>query len=163
MSGIRARDCRDIRVLLATGFGSGFAPWAPGTAGSAVALVIWWFALAPLDLYVAAGCVAALSIAGIAVVGGACRRTGVDDDPRIVLDEWLGLWVALLGCPKSVLPALGGFALFRFFDIVKPWPVSWADRQVGGGLGVVLDDLLAGGLAAVVLQISLALLGQPPG
>jgi phosphatidylglycerophosphatase A len=163
VSGIHARDCRDIRVLLATGCGSGFAPRAPGTAGSAVALAIWWFALAPLDLPVAAACVAVLSIVGIAVVDAACRRTGVADDPRIVLDEWLGLWVALLGCPKAALPALGGFALFRFFDIVKPWPVSWADRRVGGGLGVVLDDLLAGGLAAVVLQISLALLGAPPG
>jgi len=157
MSGLRARDCRDVRVLLATGFGSGFAPRAPGTVGSLVALPIWWFLLAGLPVAVQAAVVAVASVLGVWIVAGACRRTGIADDQRIVLDEWLGLWVALLACPRAIVPACLGFVLFRVIDIAKPWPVSWADRRIGGGLGVVLDDLLAGGLAAVVLQISIAL------
>lgn len=161
MSGLRPHDCRDPRVLLATGLGSGFAPRAPGTVGSVVALPIWWFALAGLPFGVQAAVVAVAIVAGIWVVDGACRRAGIEDDQHIVLDEWLGVSVALLACPRALAPALLGLVLFRAFDIVKPWPISWVDRRVGGGLGVVLDDVLAGVLAACVLQISLALFDLP--
>jgi phosphatidylglycerophosphatase A len=79
----------------------------------------------------------------------------VGDASAFVLDEFVGQWVALLAAPKSLLAVVVGFALFRAFDVVKPWPVSWADRRLRGGLGVVVDDVLAGVLAAVVLQLSL--------
>jgi phosphatidylglycerophosphatase A len=71
-----------------------------------------------------------------------------------VLDEFVGQWIALVAAPKSLLAVIVGFLLFRAFDIAKPWPVSWADRRLSGGLGVVIDDVLAGVLAAVVLQLS---------
>ena len=71
-----------------------------------------------------------------------------------MLDEFVGQWIALVAAPKSLLAVIVGFLLFRAFDIAKPWPVSWADRRLSGGLGVVIDDVLAGVLAAVVLQLS---------
>ena len=92
------------------------------------------------------------------VVDRACRAAGVGDASAFVLDEFVGQWVALVAAPKSLLVVGIGFALFRAFDIAKPWPVSWADRRLSGGLGVVLDDVLAGVLAAVVLQLSVALI-----
>ena len=75
-----------------------------------------------------------------------------------MLDEFVGQWIALVAAPKTGVAVCLGFALFRAFDIAKPWPVSWADRRLSGGLGVVLDDVLAGVLAAVVLQLSVALI-----
>jgi phosphatidylglycerophosphatase A len=112
MSGLRPHDCRDPRILLATGFGSGFAPRAPGTVGSVVALPIWWLMLAGLPFGTQAAVVAVAIVAGIWVVDGACRRAGVEDDQRIVLDEWLGLWVTLLACPRALAPAFLGLVLF---------------------------------------------------
>ena len=94
------------------------------------------------------------SALAIWIVGRACRATGVGDASQIVLDEVVGQWVTLIAAPKSVVVVALGFLLFRFFDITKPWPVSWADRQLRGGLGVVMDDLFAGVLAAAVLYLS---------
>jgi phosphatidylglycerophosphatase A len=76
----------------------------------------------------------------------------VHDHPGIVWDEIAGLLVALCGAPAGWAWAIAGFGLFRLFDIWKPWPIHWVDRQVGGGLGIVVDDLLAGAYAAMVLQ-----------
>ena len=151
---IVAADLANPFVLLATGLGSGLAPVAPGTVGSLLALPIWWFVLADLSVpvqIVSVGCVVLMSIW---VVDRACRATGVGDASAFVLDEFAGQWVALVAAPKSLLAVAVGFVLFRAFDIVKPWPVSWADRRLSGGLGVVVDDVLAGVLAAVVLQLS---------
>jgi phosphatidylglycerophosphatase A len=158
MSGIDWRECRDLRVFLATGLGSGFSPRAPGTAGSLVAFALWWFLLAPLPLALGLGVLLVVIALGLWTVVAACRKLRVGDDPRIVLDEWLGTWVALIGCPREIVPAVAALVLFRAFDIAKPWPVSWADREVEGGVGVVLDDLIAGGLAAGVLHLSIAIL-----
>jgi phosphatidylglycerophosphatase A len=156
VSGITASHCRDPRVLLATGCGSGFAPSAPGTAGSLVALTIWWFGTSALPLGLELGALVIATVLGVWAVAATCRIAGVGDDPRIVFDEWLGMWVALLGCPRQLAPVAYAFLLFRLFDILKPWPVSWAERR-RGAIGVVLDDLVAGGLAAAVLQLSIAL------
>lgn len=155
---IEPKHCRDPRVFLATGCGAGFSPKAPGTAGSLVALPIWWFGFAGWSTWEQIALLVFATAAGVWIIDGACRTAGVGDDQRIVLDEWLGLWIALVGCPRQLAPVAAGFVLFRFFDIWKPWPVSWADRSVKGGLGVVLDDVIAGCLAAGVLQLSLWLL-----
>lgn len=141
-------------MLLATGLGSGFAPIAPGTVGSVLALPIWWFCVAPLPLWGQLSFVVAATLLAIWIVERACRATGVGDASQIVLDEFVGQWAALVAAPKSVLALVLGLLLFRLFDIAKPWPVSWADRQLRGGLGVVMDDLFAGVLAALVLQLS---------
>jgi len=145
-------------VLLATGLGSGLAPIAPGTIGSLLALPIWWYCLADLSFVAQLLLVAGISLVSIWIVDRACRAAGVGDASAFVLDEYVGQWVALVAAPKSLLVVGIGFLLFRTFDIAKPWPVSWADRRVSGGLGVVLDDLIAGVLAAVVLQLSVRLL-----
>lgn len=142
-------------MLLATGLGSGLSPWAPGTVASIVALPIWWFGLSMLPVTIAIGLLIVLCAIAVWIVNIACHATGVGDDGAIVIDEWLGMWIALLACPRTLPAMLAAFVLFRLFDIAKPWPVSWADRAVGGGLGVMLDDVFAGILALAVLQLSL--------
>ncbi len=158
---MRAADLRNPFVFLAVGCGSGLTPVAPGTAGSLLALPLWWFLLADLPLWQQALCITIAVLLAIWIVDRACRATGVGDASQIVLDEVVGQWLALLAAPKSLVAVALGFGLFRFFDIVKPPPVSWADRRLRGGLGVVLDDVLAGVLAAAVLHLSLRLIPLP--
>jgi len=155
---IVAADLKNPFVLLATGLGSGLAPVAPGTVGSLLALPIWWYFLADLSLAAQLLFVAGVSLLSIWIVDRACRVAGVGDASAFVLDEYVGQWVALVAAPKSLLVVGLGFLLFRAFDIAKPWPVSWADRRLSGGLGVVLDDVIAGVLAAFVLQLSVRLI-----
>ena len=146
-------------VLLATGFGVGLVPVAPGTVGSIVALPVWWWLLADLDLAVLCAVLVVMIALGSWVIDRACRKAGVGDAGAIVLDEFVGVWIALVAAPKTLLGMAAGFALFRLFDIVKPWPVSWADREVRGGFGVMLDDVVAGVLAASVLWLAVLALG----
>lgn len=143
---------------LALGFGSGLSPVAPGTLGSLAALLPW-FALRELALPLYASAVGLAFALGVWACGWALRAVRVEDPGCVVWDEFVGQWIAL--APLLVLPRAGwvwilcGFILFRLFDIVKPWPVSWADRKIGGGLGVMLDDAIAGiyaGLALIALQ-----------
>jgi phosphatidylglycerophosphatase A len=155
---IVAADLKNPFVLLATGLGSGLAPAAPGTVGSLLALPIWWFLLADLPLVYQLAFVVCITLFAMWVVERACRAAGVGDASAFVLDEYVGQWVALVAAPKTFIAVCCAFVLFRAFDIAKPWPVSWADRRLSGGLGVVLDDVLAGVLAAVVLQLSVALI-----
>lgn len=142
---------------IATGFGSGFSPWAPGTAGSLAALIPWiGLRLLPLPAYLVT---LALAFAlGVWACGRAARRVGLHDPGAFVWDEFVGQWVALLFVPQGPwLGVLLGFALFRLFDVWKPWPVGWADLRVRGGLGVMADDLLAGLMAAGWVYIALNL------
>jgi len=144
---------------IACGFGSGLSPWAPGTTGSLAALLPW-LALRDLEwpAYIA---VIALAFAlGVWVSNVVIARLRIDDPGVVVWDEFVGQWIALL--PLVVAPrnwpwVVVGFALFRLFDICKPWPVSWADRRVKGGFGVMLDDVLAGVYAAALLALAMRL------
>lgn len=138
---------------IATGFGVGLSPLAPGTAGSLAALLPWLLLRElPLAPYLL---VLALAFAlGVWACGWSVRAVQNGDPSIAVFDEFVGQWLALtplLVLPGSVLWIFAGFILFRIFDVWKPWPVSWADRNIKGGLGVMLDDLLAGGIAACVL------------
>lgn len=144
---------RDPLVLAATGGGSGFVPFAPGTAGAALGAVLWWVGLADLSVGLQAGIVFAAFLAGALVAEGVTQRYGLGDEPAIVIDEIVGVAVALLAVPKSLPWVLAAFVLFRVADIVKPWPIGWVDRNVKGGLGIMLDDLLAGLLVAAILAI----------
>lgn len=158
LSEIHARHVlRDPVLLLAHGLGSGLAPKAPGTFGTLAALLPWWV-LAKLTLPLYLGVVLLAALAGIWLCGEAARKMGCDDPGSIVWDEWVGLWVALAGLPLQWPWVLAGFVLFRWFDILKPWPVGWLDRRFHGGLGIMLDDLAAGLMAAACLQIAMALL-----
>lgn len=133
--------------VIASGFGSGFFPFAPGTAGSLVALVLGagllW--LSPYALPVA---VLAAAFGGLWAVAA----SGAADDPGwVVIDEFAGQWIALMSLARPTLAGLAAaFLLFRFLDIVKPGPVGWAERQ-GGPAGVMADDLIAGAIAAGIL------------
>jgi phosphatidylglycerophosphatase A len=155
------RDLRDPFVLLATVGGCGLAPVAPGTVGSLAALPVWWFWLAELPLLQQMAITVVAALLSIWIVARACRAAAVGDAPQIVLDEVVGQWLALIAAPKTLWALLLGFVLFRFFDIVKPPPVRWVDRHLGGGFGVVADDLLAGVLAACVLQLSVGWIAWP--
>jgi phosphatidylglycerophosphatase A len=158
---LHPRTLNNPFVLIATGFGSGFAPVAPGTVGSLLALPIWWLWLVGLPPWQQMVFVAAAATLSIWIVSRACRATGVGDASQIVLDEFVGQWTTLVAAPKSAMALVLGFLLFRLFDITKPWPVSWADRELRGGLGVVADDVFAGVLAALVLQLSLRYIVWP--
>ncbi len=143
---------RDPLLLLAFGFGSGLSPKAPGTAGTLVAAGLYpLLALLPLNLYLAL--LLGVVIAGVGICGYAARRLGVHDHAGIVWDELAGFWLAMTAFPSTWPWLLAGFVLFRFFDIVKPWPISWLDRNLTGGLGIMLDDLVAGALTWVVLTL----------
>ena len=139
-------------VLVATGLGVGFLPVAPGTWGTLLGALVWWVTFADASPLVQVTAAATLAAGAGWLLHFLCARRNLHDDPALVLDEVAGVWVALLFVPPEPLLLLAGCVLFRLFDIWKPWPVSWADRQVGGGLGVLLDDLLAGFLALAVLH-----------
>ena len=141
---------RDPVLLLAFGGGSGLSPVAPGTAGSLLAIALFpLLALLPLPAYLLF--VAVFSLAGVWICGRAAEKLGVHDHGGIVIDEMAGMWLAMIAVPPTLPWTIAGFVLFRFFDIVKPWPIGLIDRHVQGGLGIMLDDLLAGVAALLIL------------
>ncbi len=135
---------RNLILFLATGAGSGYAPFAPGTAGAVVGLLLWAAAAVGLGASGAAllAGLVAISALGVWSAGRAEALLG-HDDPRITIDEVAGIWLALLWLPARLDVALVGFVLFRIFDIWKPPPLRAAEA-LPGGLGVMADDLLAG-------------------
>lgn len=150
-------DLRDPLQLLAFGLGSGLAPKAPGTFGSLAALVFFPL-LALLSLPAFLGVVLVAALAGIVICDHAAKALDVHDDGRIVWDEFAGQWLALTPLVPTLawgatdlIWLLAGFGLFRLFDIIKPWPISHLDEKVHGGLGIMLDDLVAGVFAGLVL------------
>jgi phosphatidylglycerophosphatase A len=140
---------RDPVHFIAFGFGAGLLPRAPGTAGSAVGVVAAWWLL-DLPLAVRVGIVLAVIAAGVWICGESARRLSRHDDQRIVFDEIAGVLLASLAVVEKSLFALAlVFVFFRFFDIVKPWPIRDVDHSLRGGLGIMLDDLIAALFAAV--------------
>lgn len=151
---LNARPAAAAAVLfLAQGFGTGRSPRAPGTVGTLPGLVLF-VPLASLSLPLYIGVVLMLTVAGVWLCDEASRLLREEDPPSVVWDEIVGVLIALTAAPLSVWSAAAGFALFRLFDIWKPGPIGWADRRVGGGIGIMLDDVLAGLLAALVLNAS---------
>lgn len=137
--------------LLAFGFGSGLAAKAPGTFGTLVGLLLF-LPLAMLPWYGYVLMLLVTTAAGIWICGRTADDLGIHDHGGIVWDEFVGLWITLFMVPMDWRWILAGFALFRLLDILKPWPIKWADKQVEGGLGIMLDDVLAGIMAALCLQ-----------
>ena len=141
--------------FLALGLGSGLAPKAPGTFGT-LAAIPFFFLIVLLPLWAQAFVLVAGFLIGIYLCDKTARDFGVYDHPAIVWDEFVGLWVTLWVLPLSNTPisiqwVLAGFVLFRVFDILKPWPIVWADSKVSGGFGIMLDDLLAAVYAGLIL------------
>lgn len=144
---------RDPTVLVATWFGSGLLPKAPGTWGSLAGLP----AALLLGYYGGPGALVAGALVAFVVGIPAATRyataTGKDDPSEIVIDEVAAQWLVLSMLPMTVLAWAVGFLLFRFFDVLKPWPVSLADRKLKGGFGIMLDDIIAAGYAMLVVLV----------
>ena len=138
--------------LLAVGFGSGLSPKAPGTMGTLAAVPCyllvsglatpWFIALLVLGF-----------VAGIRICQSATDAIGMDDHGGIVWDEFIGFGVTMIAAPTGWQWVVAGFVLFRLFDVLKPWPISWFDRRIHGGLGIMLDDLIAGVFALICMQL----------
>lgn len=136
--------------FFALGFGSGLAPRAPGTCGSLIALplAIPLMLLSPLQL--GAFLLVAFGF-GIYCCEKTCQRMLVQDPGAIVWDEIVAMWLVLAFAPLKWHWWLAAFLLFRLFDVTKPWPIRWLDQHIKGGLGIMLDDVLAAVYAIAVL------------
>lgn len=137
-------------VFLATGFGVGYCPKIPGTAGTLLGVVLY-FGLSAYSWSVYVLALGIMLVIGVWLCEQAMETFGDPDPKEVVWDEITGYLVAMAAAPRSLAWAVAGFVLFRFFDIVKPGPVGWAERRFSGGVGIMLDDLLAGVLTLFVL------------
>ena len=139
-------------LLLATGFGVGYSPVAPGTLGTLVAILVYCFLSAiPSPIY-------EITLVGffffsVWISENAERFFGKKDDQRIVIDEVIGFLITMLWVPKTLSFVIIGFLLFRFFDILKPFPIRRLEKGFKGGFGVVLDDIVAGVYANIILRL----------
>jgi len=140
--------------LLAFGLGTGASPYAPGTVGTLLGIPLVYL-LSPWPLWVYLVATIALTIVGVWVCDKTSKDIGVHDHGGIVIDEVAGYMVTMIAVPVNVWTLTAAFFIFRFFDIVKPWPIAWLDKKVQGGLGIMVDDLLAGvyGLAVIWIGI----------
>ena len=147
--------------LAAVGFGSGLAPKAPGTFGS-VAAIPFFYLLAMLSIEGYIAVLAMTSLLGFWFCHVTSAAMGVHDHKAIVWDEFVGIWVTMLPVlqlysevnnPFDIpfMWIVAGFVLFRFFDVLKPFPISWLDKKVEGGFGIMIDDIVAGIFAAIIL------------
>ena len=138
--------------FLGLGFGSGLAPKAPGTFGTVAALPIYWLIKdLPIAIYLVITLLA--FIAGIWICQQSADWLGKDDPSAVVWDEIVGYLITMIAAPSGWQWIVLGFVLFRLFDIVKPWPISWADKSLHGGLGIMVDDVIAGLFAGIILQL----------
>lgn len=144
--------------LLALGLGAGLAPKAPGTFGTAMGVALY-LALPALDWPVYLALLLLLALFGIGLCGRSAELLGVHDHGGIVWDEMVGIWITLFLVPPGWGWLLLGFVLFRLLDVLKPWPISVLDRSVHGGLGIMVDDILAGVLACGGVQAVALLMG----
>jgi len=144
--------------LLAFGFGSGLAPKAPGTFGTLAAVPLYYYLSFLSTSWYLAIC-AITGLIGISICDYSAKKLKVHDHPGIVWDEFVGFFITMIGISLSWTNILLGFALFRFFDILKPWPISWLDNKVSGGFGIMIDDIVAGIFALICLHGILYFLG----
>ena len=148
-----------VAAVVATGFGAGYSPLAPGTAGSAVGLLLFW----PLHGQPGAvqlGALVAVFLMGTAAAARVARTVGIEDPGIVVVDEVVGMWTSLLFLPFTAATAAVGFVLFRIFDVVKPYPARDLEA-LPGGWGIMSDDLMAGIYANLALRVVLLVWPQP--
>ena len=139
--------------FLALGFGSGLLKPAPGTWGTLAALPVWWFLLSGLSWHNYLIVVFISFAIGVFLCGHTAKALGTHDHGAIVWDEFVGVWIALALLPKTWFALLLGFAFFRFFDIIKPYPIKLLDKHVHGGFGIMIDDVLAGIFAWLCVKL----------
>ncbi len=138
--------------LLASGFFSGHIPFAPGTMGTLVAIPLYLLLVTLLQGWWYAGAVVALTVVAIWISGLAEELYGRKDPPQVVIDEIVGFMLTMIAMPPTAMYIIMGFVLFRVFDILKPQPAGWINDRMRGGSGIVLDDIVAGLYANIVLQ-----------
>ncbi len=148
-------------LILATGFGVGYSPIAPGTLGTLIAIPVYYFlSTIPSPLYEIT--LIAFLFLSVWISENAEIFFGKKDDTRIVIDEMIGFLITMLWVPKTTRFIIIGFFLFRFFDILKPFPIRGLEKRLKGGFGVVLDDVLAGVYANIILEIVRLIVKSPP-
>jgi len=138
-------------MAIATGLYSGYLPKAPGTWGSVVGLILYYF-LHSLSLPTYLITVGVLLVVGIFAAGSAEKIMDRKDPGQVVIDEIVGILITLTAAPAHPVIWLLGFGLFRFFDILKPFPINWFDKNIQGGVGIMMDDVVAGIYSFLVLQ-----------
>lgn len=148
---------RDPIQFIAFGFGAGAMPIAPGTFGTLIAIPLYLM-MAKLNLFFYAALVLLFFLFGIYCCHVTARDVGVHDHPGIVWDEIVGYFITMFAMPVSWTWIITGFFLFRLFDIWKPWPIRLLDQHVKGGLGIMIDDVLAAIYAAIIMQVLLRVL-----
>ena len=141
---------KKLAYILGTGLGSGYVPWAPGTAGSFSALLIFY--LIPLTDSHWLIFAVILFVAGLWSSTRIERDLGVQDPPQVVIDEWVGQWLALLFLPRSGLILLLGFLIFRIMDILKPFPAR-NSQVLKGGWGIMIDDVIAAVYTNITIRL----------
>lgn len=138
---------------LAFGFGSGLARKAPGTWGTLAAIPLcctaWWY----LPTAYFALLLLSMAVVGFFLCDAVAHDLGVHDHSGIVWDEWTGYGITLFALPQQWYWPVLAFVAFRILDIAKPWPIAWCDKNIQGGIGIMLDDVLAGAMACIVLHI----------
>lgn len=143
--------------FLSLGFGSGLFPRFPGTVGTLAAIAVY-FPMQYLPWYWYLGCVLLFFVCGVGLCSYTAKALGEHDHGAIVWDEIVGYLLTMFMAPSGWLWILIGFVLFRIFDILKPWPISWFDQHVHGGVGIMLDDVIAAIFALFFIQIIVYLL-----
>ncbi len=149
----RARRTPLLLRVLGTGLFSGYFPIASGTFGSLVAALIYWF-IPGMDTWYVLLAVCVLTFIPGTIAAAHLEKEHGGDPSIVVIDEFLGMWIALLGLPKELLPVILGFFAFRFFDIAKVPPANYFDQR-RGGLGIMLDDVVAGIYANILVRVVL--------
>ncbi len=150
---IYLRELKDPVVFIAMGLGSGLSPKAPGTAGTLLTVPLVYF-LQQQSILVYALTTLFVLATGSWICGYAAKKLQVHDHSGIVYDEVAGFLITMFMVPVGCYWLLAGFVLFRFFDAVKPWPISWFDKNIGGGFGIMFDDVIAGLLSLFCLLLA---------
>jgi phosphatidylglycerophosphatase A len=145
---------RKIAYVLGTGLGSGYVPYAPGTAGSAAAWLVFY--LLPLNDYVYLVLCILVFTAGLWSSALVEKEEGIKDPAKVVIDEWVGQWLALLFLPRIPLIMFVDFVLFRIMDISKPYPAG-KSQNIRGGLGIMLDDVIAAVYSNIIMHLVLGI------
>ncbi len=142
---------------LSSVFKIGYLPIAPGTWGSLAALILWYIIINTISTFTLITLIIAIFILGVFVSSITESHLAIKDPSIIVIDEWVGQWIALVFLPKSVVWGLSAFLLFRIFDIWKPYPINVLDR-IKGGFGIMADDVLAGVYTLLIISLLRALI-----
>jgi len=149
---IQLQELKDPVVFIALGFGSGMSPKAPGTAGTLITVPLVYLLQTQSLLFYSLVTLFVL-LTGPWVCGYAAKKLQVHDHSSIVYDEIAGFLITMYMMPANWTFMLAGFVLFRFFDAVKPWPISWLDKNLQGGFGIMFDDVIAGIFSLLSLML----------